>query len=196
MENINNIIERSLKEKTDRDNLYKEGFKLIEELNKIIEVWKLFPDSICSVSTFGRIRNNKTGTIYKPFLNTTKYEMVDVTYKDGKHKRKLVNRLVAQTFLENPENKPFVDHIDGNVLNNKLSNLRYATREENGMNRPLQKNNTSGYAGVSKSGKLYVAVIKHNGIVEHLGKFEKKEEAIEKRKEAERKYFSCFRRER
>ena len=164
------------------------------EVNKEIEEWKQIKDSEYMASTFGRIKNPKTERILTPFLNTTKYEMVEIKMNDGLKKRKLVNRLIAETFLENPENKPFVDHIDNNALNNKLSNLRYATRYENSLNRPLQKNNTSGYAGVSKSGDRWQAVIKEKGKSIHLGSFQTKEEAIEKRKEAENKNPSEFRR--
>lgn len=58
------------------------------------------------------------------------YEEVSVSI-DGKPYTKSVHRLVAITFLENPENKPEVDHIDSNKLNNRADNLRWATREEN-----------------------------------------------------------------
>lgn len=158
-----------------------------------IEEWKEIKESLCSVSNFGRVRNNKTGHIYTPFLNTTKYEQVEIRYVDKSIKRKLVNRLVAEYFLENPENKPFVDHVDNNPLNNRASNLRYATRQENSLNRNLQSNNTSGYTGVYFSNERWIAVIKRNGKTEHLGTFSTKEEAIAKRKEAEAKYFSLFR---
>lgn len=47
----------------------------------------------------------------------------------------LVHRLVAETFIPNPENKPEIDHIDRNRANNKVENLRWVTRSENCLNR-------------------------------------------------------------
>jgi hypothetical protein len=46
----------------------------------------------------------------------------------------LIHRLVALTFIPNPENKPYVDHIDGGRRNNHIDNLRWATPKENSNN--------------------------------------------------------------
>ena len=45
-----------------------------------------------------------------------------------------IHTLVAREFLQNTQNKPYVDHCDGDKTNNHLSNLRYATRSQNGGN--------------------------------------------------------------
>lgn len=68
----------------------------------------------------------------------------------------LVHRLIAETFLENTENKPCIDHIDGNRSNNDSSNLRWATYQENNYNK---KNNIPGVRRCDLTKKEYVKII-------------------------------------
>ena len=97
------------------------------------------------ISSCGRVRNATTERILKPSDNT--YQTVNLS-KNKKSKTHYVHRLVAEAFLENPEEKRCVDHIDGNRTNNNCENLRYATHSENSMNQRIQTNTSSRYKGV------------------------------------------------
>ena len=83
-----------------------------------------------SINEFGEVRNDLTGSIKKPYQNKENgYWYVDL-YKENKAKKIPVHRLLAETFIPNPQNKPTVDHKDGNRENNSLQNLRWATYSE------------------------------------------------------------------
>lgn len=58
------------------------------------------------------------------------YKFVTLSIK-GKKVYKMVHRLVAETYIPNPQNKPFVNHIDGNTANNHYTNLEWTTNQEN-----------------------------------------------------------------
>ena len=93
------------------------------------------------VSSFGNVRNKKTGRILKP-SNRGGYYVVGLSNK--KTKTFQVHRLVAETFIENPENKAHVNHKDKNGLNNNLSNLEWNTPKENNIHKiegVIQKTN-------------------------------------------------------
>ena len=85
----------------------------------------------------------------KHSLNTQpKYYYVNL-YKDGKPKPHYIHRLIGLHFIDNPEDKRCIDHINRDRLDNRLCNLRWATHSENSLNTGLRKDNTSGYKGVS-----------------------------------------------
>ena len=132
-----------------------------------------------SVSDFGNVRNDKTGRILKGRAGGCGYVSVDLK-RNTLSNYKCIHRLVAQAFLPNPDNKPQVDHIDNNKVNNRLLNLRWATNSQNQQNRSIGRNNTSGTKGVSWNNKSnkWTAQIKINGKKIHLGSFINKDDAI------------------
>src|SRR5690606_38396846 len=81
------------------------------------------------VSTTGRVRNSSTGKIKAKTL-LRGYEKVCL-WKQGTVNSPLVHRLVAKAFIPNPNNKPQVNHKDGNKQNNCVSNLEWVTAKEN-----------------------------------------------------------------
>lgn len=70
-----------------------------------------------------------------------------------------------------------IDHINGNRADNRLENLRQATVSENRVNRPMPASNRVGLKGVSRNPPGWMARIKMNGVVHHLGTFPTPEEA-------------------
>ena len=84
------------------------------------------------VSSFGRVRNNKTGRILKVY-NKGCYCIVGLS--KGTTKSVSVHRLVANAFLPNPKNKTQVNHLDKNGFNNNVTNLEWVTNRENSIHR-------------------------------------------------------------
>lgn len=74
----------------------------------------------------GKVINRHNGHISIPQKNSKGYLRVNIG-----HTLKLVHRLVAEKYIPNPENKPQVNHIDGNKSNNSVENLEWCTNMEN-----------------------------------------------------------------
>lgn len=110
-----------------------------------MEYWKQIEGykPIYQVSNLGRIRSlaretNSNGGIFhrkEKFLKYSKsrigYLLVFLYTETGKRKTVSVHQIVAKAFIPNPENKPEIDHKDGDKTNNTIENLRWVTHKEN-----------------------------------------------------------------
>jgi len=98
----------------------------------------------------GKIWSKKSKIFMKPWIKTRKSDerkdYVLELCKNGKYKQFYLARLLGIHFIYNddPINKTQIDHIDRNSLNNDLSNLRWATWEEQQLNKGLYNNNKLG----------------------------------------------------
>ena len=82
------------------------------------------------VSNLGKVRNIKSGRTLKPSLNQDGY-LKHCLSENNKQKYLYLHRIIATAFIDNPEEKPQVNHIDENKTNNDLSNLEWCTIREN-----------------------------------------------------------------
>jgi hypothetical protein len=155
------------------------------------EIWKPIDGYHYEVSSFGNVRNIDNHIL----VGQRRGGGLHITLcKHGNTESCAIHRLVAQAFIPNPENKPFVDHRNGDTTNNYLENLRWATNQENQYNAKIPSTNTSGIKGVmwNKSKCKWYAQIRINGIKKHLGYFETKEEARDVRQAKARELFGEF----
>lgn len=84
------------------------------------------------VSNLGRVKvvHSKTEHIYNKQIHSHGYEIVFL-YDNNKQKNIRVHRLVANSFIPNPQNKCFVNHINGIKTDNRVENLEWVTASEN-----------------------------------------------------------------
>lgn len=128
------------------------------------EIWKdvVNYEGLYQISNLGRVRSldryvrtisnsvrRIKGVVMTNCFDGNYYHVI--LHKNGSKKVSLVHRLVACAFVDNPDNLPFVNHIDGNKLNNASTNLEWCTASENtkhafrvGLCKPI----TSHYRGV------------------------------------------------
>lgn len=150
---IDFIIEKNLTKTINRKNIFQNlkkqllnhkvngttikmcyGYKWKYEECKNLEneEWKnikdIYPDAIdMKISNYGRVLN-KLGDFVLGTLDGFGYKIIFLGIENKRHK---VHRLVAELFIQNPENKKVVNHKDGNKLNNHVNNLEWNTHSEN-----------------------------------------------------------------
>lgn len=177
-----------------------ENYKNLSLENIDGEIWKPIVgyEEIYEVSNYGRVKAlerhiftlNKN-CIYKPLilkaiLGKRGYYEVRLSVNYGS-KIKKIHRLIAEYFIPNPSNKSQVNHIDGNRLNNDISNLEWVNNRENSCHRFKNSNCSSKYTGVSyfKRDNKWRSQIQFKGKTTRFGMFDTEEEAYQKRVEFE-----------
>ena len=113
------------------------------------------------ISKEGIIRNVQTKKIKSQYIGGTGYYMVSFSY-NNKSKPQRVHRLLAKTFILNPNNLPEINHKDGDKLNYELSNMEWCTHAKNMEHAFLNglANNTGENNGQSKITQDQVIEIK------------------------------------
>lgn len=103
----------------------------------MVEIWKdiVGYEGLYQVSNMGHVKSlnyNHTGKQKELAFKRHNSGYLTVTLcKDGVHKNKSLQTLVANAFIENPDCKPCVNHIDGNKENNTVTNLEWVTYSQN-----------------------------------------------------------------
>lgn len=125
-----------------------------------MEIWKLITGlENHYISNYGRVKADTCKTKFgnqikqwperfiNPWVSRTGYNYIDISI-NGKVQRFLLHRLVALHFIDNIDNKPHINHIDGDKNNNNVSNLEWCTEKENlqhardlGLNNSIGSNN-------------------------------------------------------
>ena len=154
------------------------------------EIWKdvVGYEGLYRVSNLGRFFSLKDNSIMSLYDDRRGYLKVFLI-KDSKMKTKKVHRLVAQAFIHNEENKPCIDHIDGNTKNNAVSNLRWCTYKENS-NFPLVRKKLSKASkgrkhteetkkkAINNKRKTNIAIFKRWKFYKRMAKYKKRRERI------------------
>ena len=152
-------------------------------------MWKKFIyegiETDYSVSTEGEVRKDTTNYILSQ-SSQQDYKFVTLLI-NGQQKRMRVHRMVAMTFIENPDNKPYVNHINGIRYDNNVENLEWVTQSEN-----IQH---AVRTGLMQNGRKK-AVIQYNLNGDRMATFESASEAARQTGGSQSKITMCCKRQR
>ena len=159
---------------------------------KLDECWKVmadYPDY--AVSTWGRVMKTKTGYMLKQSKTGAGYLSVHL-WQNEKRRRCSVHRLVALTFIPNPDNCRCVDHWDEDKTNNCVQNLRWSTHQQNLRNVATKKSKSSLPVGVFKNRNQFSVQITVDNKDICMGVYKTVEMAEFVRLQAEEQHFGRF----
>jgi len=136
-------------------------------------------------ATNSNFEGKRAGAIVTSERSATSYRQLEIFSKAYK-----CHKIIWEMHYGKIPHGMIVDHIDGNGLNNQISNLRLVNSVDSAHNLPMQKSNKSGHVGICwhKAASKWQARISNNGERFDLGRFDSIEEAIEARAVAENKY--------
>lgn len=146
------------------------------------EIWKEIEgfNGKYIISNYGVVKNVFKNRVVKQSADSRGYMRCGL---NGKTFR--IHKLVAKIFIDNPKNKPYVNHINNIQSDNSVSNLEWITPMENSCHAKKFRKTSSPYVGVSIRKKNNIeyhrAYIRHNGKNIHLGHFRSGEDAYKAR---------------
>jgi hypothetical protein len=154
-----------------KDILGYEGLYQVNNCGNVKSLSRTITKGNITYVTKDRILKQSIDSVGYPYVNLSDYK---------KQKTFRVHQLIAVAFLNHTPDKHkglVIDHIDGNKLNNMITNLQLIANKKN--TSKDRKNKTSKYTGVSwhKQSNKWLAQFKENGKVNYLGTFETEEEA-------------------
>ena len=158
-----------------------------------MEEWRDIPgyEGLYKVSDLGRVLSVRRDRMLKPGINKSGYYTIALC-KDSTQKTNYIHQLVAESFIGHSRcgYGYVVDHINGDKLDNKSTNLQILSNRENISKGNRDKNKTSKYTGVSynKNYKKWVSQIKVNKKVVTIGRFVDEIEASKAYQDALKKY--------
>ncbi|PEY76288.1 NUMOD4 motif-containing HNH endonuclease [Bacillus thuringiensis] len=141
-----------------------------------MEKWKNFEETnkkIYFVSTTGKVKNIDKATGKVRILKLTKRTDGYMQIAIGEtNKKYYVHRLVALAFMPNPEDKPTINHLDGNKENNAIGNLEWATRKEQETHARKTGLKTKGVTPIIILDSNGEVIAKHNTTVEAFASYD------------------------